>query len=231
MLKGKAGNHRPHEGSSRPKKSKPHQQAPPIVAHNRKREFDGNLTEQDAARSAAEKAPEQQTLVDAKAETPQMVRNGYLSAEFVKPHTERDKNDKAFVGIEISFPLLEEHRAAKVLPSRVIEVWDGLVELGVDNISVDNVPAQVVELALAPDAIEKATTLKLPFAEITNAQITVVEAKGDGKSKDVTRLKFRVKVEWDIETWRFAGKHFGHTLWVKMQTAQGNLLEKESEAA
>src|SRR5216683_1552323 len=202
-MKGKKGNHLPPERHE-PKR-------------NKKREFDGSLAEQDTARSAKEvQQPEQQTLVDAKAETPQMVRNGYLAAEFVKPHTERDKNDKAFVAIEISFPLLEEHRLAKVLPSRVIEVWDGLVDLGVDNISVDGVPAQVVELALAPDAIEKATTLKLPFAEVTNAQITVVESKGDGKAKDVTRLKFRVKVEWDIETWRWAGKHFGHQVWIKL---------------
>lgn len=216
-MKGKKGNHLPPE-TERRKKSKPNQQAPPLdpVA-----DFD----------MPNRKEPEQQTLVDAKAETPQMVRNGYLAAEFVKTHTERDKSDKAFVAIEISFPLLEEHRLDKVLPHRVIEVWDGLVDLGVDNISVDGVPAQVVELALAPDAIEKVTTLKLPFAEICNGRISVIEAKGNGKAKDITRLQFRVKVEWDAETWRFAGKHFGHTVWLKMAKAQGSLLEEESEAA
>jgi hypothetical protein len=213
-MKGKKGNHLPPE-TERRKKSKPHQQAPPLDAV---KDFD----------TPTRKEPEQQTLVDAKSETPQMVRNGYLAAEFVKPHTERDKNDKAFVAIEISFPLLEEHRLARVLPSRVIEVWDGLVDLGVDNISVDNVPAQVVELALAPDAIEKATCLKLPFAEITHGKIQVKEARGEGKAKDQTVLSFRVKVEWDIETWRFTGRHFGHTLWVKMQVAQGSLLEEEA---
>jgi hypothetical protein len=202
---------------------------PPEVAHSRKRQHKGNLVEQDAARSAAEKPPEQQNLaVDAKAEKPSTVRNGYLAAEFVKPHTERDKNDKAFVAIEISFPLLEEHRAEKVLPSRVIEVWDGLVDLGVDNISVDGVPAQVVELALAPDAIEKATTLKLPFAEITNGRIQVKESRGSGKAKNETTLSFRMKVEWDADVWRFAGKHFSHTVWLKLNKAQGSLLEEEA---
>lgn len=214
-MKGKAGNHRPLDRAE--------------VAHNKKRQHKGDLVEQDAARAAEEGKPaEQQTLVEANAERPSTVRNGYLAAEFVKPHTERDKNDKAFVGIEISFPLLEEHRIEKVLPQRVIEVWDGLVDLGVDNISVDDVPAQVVELALAPDAIEKATCLKLPFAEITNGRISVVEAKGDGKSKDITRLQFRVKVEWDVETWRWAGRHFGHQIWLKLARAQGSLLEEQA---
>lgn len=216
-MKGKKGNHLPPE-TERRKKSKPNQQSPPLDAA---KDFE----------TPTRRDPEQQTLVEANAEKPSTVRNGYLAAEFVKPHTERDKNDKAFVGIEISFPLLEEHRIEKVLPQRVIEVWDGLVDLGVDNISVDDVPAQVVELALAPDAIEKATCLKLPFAEITNGRISVVEAKGDGKSKDITRLQFRVKVEWDVETWRWAGRHFGHTVWLKLKRAQGSLLEEESERA
>lgn len=213
-MRGKKGDHLPLDKSE--------------VAHSKRRQFKGDLSEQDAARSESEKPAEQQSLLETDAEAPSTVKNGYLAAEFVKPHTERDKNDKAFVGIEISFPLLGEHRGENILPRRVIEVWDGLVNLGVDNISVDGVPAQVVELALAPDAIEKATTLKLPFAEITNAQITVVEAKGDGKAKDVTRLKFRVKVEWDSDVWRFAGKHFAHTVWLKMQQAQGSLLEAEA---
>jgi hypothetical protein len=216
-MKGKKGNHLPPE-TERRKKSKPNQQAPPLDAV---KDFD----------TPNRKEPEQQELVDAKAETPQMVRNGYLAAEFVRFHQERDKNDKAFVAIEISFPLLEEHRAEKVLPRRVIEVWDGLVDLGVDNISVDGVPAQVVELALAPDAIEKVTCLKLPFAEITHGRISVIEAKGDGKAKDITRLQFRAKVEQDAENGRWAWKNFGHTVWVKMAKAQGSLLEEESEAA
>lgn len=212
-MKGKKGNHLTPE-TERRKKSKPHQQALDPVA-----DFE----------TPTKKEPEQQELpVDAKAQPEPVVQDGFLAVNFLRPHIERDKNDKAHVGLEFSLELTEQHREQGILPKRVIEVWDGLVSLGVDEISVDGVPAQDVELALAPRAMEKSSGLAIKFGEITNGQITVVQAKGDGKAKDITRLKFRVKCEWDTTVWRFSGTHCAHQLWLRMAQAQGSLLEEEA---
>lgn len=228
-MKGKRGDHRPPEPPAvKQRKSKPHQQAPPIpeVAHNRRRKFAGSLTEQDTARLGRE--PEQQKL-DIEAPPPQpTVVNNFISAKFLKPHPERDKDGKAFVGFEISFPLAEEHRDKKLLPARILEAWQIVSEHGYPSLSIDGIPAQVVVLAIAADALEKETALTLPFAEIENATISVVEETGQGEATKVSRLKFRAVVEIDSDNWRWARTNFQKVIWIKMSQAQGSLLEEEA---
>lgn len=158
------------------------------------------------------------------------VKKGYAVASFVKPHLERDKDDKAFIAFELSFPLLEEHEKKNILPARIVEGWKALVKHGLDKVSIPNVPPQVVELALAPDAIAKQTCLKLEFAEIERANVSVLEEKGSGKSKEVIRLTFRAKCELDNESMRFARLHFGHDVWLKLKQVQGDLLEERDAA-
>lgn len=209
-MKGKKGNHIPPE--PRAKKSKPRQEAPPL---DQVKDFVDTPVKKE---------------LEAQAEPAPVVRNGYIVANFVKPHLERNKDDKAFIAFELSFPLTDEHKNHGLLPARIIEGWNALAKHGFDKVSVPDVPAQIVELALAPDAIEKQTCLKLPFAEIEKVSISVIQAKGSGAEKDETRLLFRAKTELDMENWRFAKAHFAHTIWLKMGLAQGSLLE-ESEAA
>lgn len=216
-MKGKKGNHLPPE-TERRKKSKSNQQAPALDAV---KDFE----------MPTKKEPQQGSLIDAKAPAEPVVQDRFMDANFLKTHFARDKNDKAHVSLEFSIELTAEHRVENVLPKRVIEVWDGLVSLGVDGISVDGVPAQDVDLALAPRAMEKSSGLAIKFGEITNAEISVLQAKGTGTAKDVTLLKFRVKVEWDTHVWRFSGVHCAHQLWLRMAQSQGSLLENESEAA
>jgi hypothetical protein len=212
-MKGKRGDHGPVEKAAKTKKSKPHQQAPPL---DEVKDF--------------ETPTKQEKLLDAEAAQEPVVRNGYLVANFVKPHLERNKDDKAFIAFELSFPLTDEHKNHGLLPSRIIEGWTALTKHGFDKVSVPDVPAQTVELALAPDSIEKQTCLKMPFTEITNVCVLVVQTKGSGEAKDETHLRFRVKTEMASELWRWAAVHFGHIVWLKMSQSQGSLLENEEAA-
>lgn len=206
-MRGKKGDHLPPEKAPRTKKSKPRQEAPPIETKD---------------------APTQEKLLDTEAAQEPVVRNGYLVANFVKPHLERNKDDKAYIAFELSFPLTDEHKNHGLLPNRIVEGWNALTKHGFDKVSVPDVPAQTVELALAPDSIEKQTCLKMEFAEITNVSVLVVQTKGSGEAKDETHLRFRAKTEMASELWRWAAVHFGHTVWVKMQTVQSSLLEEEA---
>jgi hypothetical protein len=209
-MKGKRGDHRPHDKSAKVKRT-----------FKKNAPLDPEADVDNPAR--------QEKLIDTPEQEKPVVHGNYCVANFIQPHLSRDKDDKAFIAFEISFPLTDEHKENKRLPARIIEAWDALTKHGFPRLFVGEVPAQTVELALAPDAIEKSTCLKIPFAEITNANISVVEQKGEGKSKDITRLSFRAKTELDIDNWRFAKAHFAHTVWVKMERSQGTLLEEESD--
>lgn len=204
-MKGKKGDHLPREKASRTKKSK---------ALDPAKDFETPV--------------KQEKLLDTDAAQEPVVRNGYLVANFVKPHLERNKDDKAYIAFELSFPLTDEHKNHGLLPNRIVEGWNALTKHGFDKVSVPDVPAQMVELALAPDSIEKQTCLKMEFAEITNVSVLVVQTKGSGEAKDETHLRFRAKTEMASELWRWAAVHFGHTVWVKMQTVQSSLLEEEA---
>lgn len=212
-MRGKKGDHLPHERSERAKKSKPNQQAPPL---DPAADFDTPTR--------------QEKLIETEPFAEVAIKNDFMVAEFIQPHLSRNKDDKAFIAFEISFPLTEEHLAnRKLLPGRIVQAWqEATVKIGLDKVSIPDVPAQDIEIALAPDAVEKVTRIELKFAEIEQAKISVVEAKGDGKAKEVTRLQFRAKVELDMENWRFAKAHFAHTVWLKLAQTQGSLLEAEA---
>jgi hypothetical protein len=168
----------------------------------------------------------QMTLIEGEGEAQTVVRDGFIAATFVKPHLARDKNDKAFISFELSLPLEDEHKKGKVVPKRLPEAWAAVEDHGFDEVSIPDVPAQTITMAVAPEAAKDKTALSIPFVEIEKAEISVVEEKGTGESRVVTRLRFRAKCELDNENWRFARVHFGHVVWIKLEKTQGSLLEE-----
>jgi hypothetical protein len=148
------------------------------------------------------------------------VRKGYALATFVKPHFDRDKDDKAFVSFEISLALTEEHK--KWVPDEIGEAWEVASEHGyeIKHIPVEN---QTCEILLAPDA--KDGSLRVDVAEIEQAGISTVVEKGAGEEREVIRLKLRIKMYLDNDSGRFARVHFAHPVWLKLQPIQRKLIK------
>jgi hypothetical protein len=167
------------------------------------------------------KPVKKQTLVqeeDANAEA--AVRKGFALATFVKVIFERDKEDRAFMLFEISLPLTEEHR--DWVPEEIAAAWAVVDDHGykVQDIKVAN---QVAEIQVVPDAKDGA--LKIDTAEIGNVAIDVITEKGTGEDREVTRLRFRLRLDLDNETGRFARVHFGHPIWLKLEPLQRKLIK------
>lgn len=162
----------------------------------------------------------QTTLVKEDTQMESAVRDGYALATFVKPHFERDKDDKPFVSFEISLPLTEEHN--KWVPDEIGEAWEIVQNHGykLQDIEVEN---QTCEILLAPKA--KDGSLKVDTAEIEKATISTVVEKGTGEEREVIRLHFRIRLELDNDAGRFARVHFGHTVWLKLQPLQRKLIK------
>jgi hypothetical protein len=161
------------------------------------------------------------TLVEEDKHVESAVRKGYALATFVKPHFERDKDDKAYVSYEISLPLTEEHR--NWVPDEIGEAWEVAADHGykLTDIEVEN---QVCEILLTPDGSREGG-LKVDTAEIEKAAISTITEKGTGEDREVIRLHFRIRMEVDNDTGRFARVHFGHPVWLKLQPLQRKLIK------
>lgn len=165
----------------------------------------------------------QQALVQEEVRSEAAVRKGYCLATFVKPIPKRDKNDHALLALEITFPLTEEHDKDGVLPESIREAWKAVAKHGLRKGMVMSVDSHNVKLRLVPDSDKEELTIE--HAEVEKVAISIIEEKGTGESREVIRLQLRVKTDLDKETWRWAGLHFGRTVWIRMYQAQGNLLQ------
>jgi hypothetical protein len=89
--------------------------------------------------------------------------------------------------------------------------------------TLSDVPAQNIELGLSSE--KHGTDLDLKGAWIEKASLAVIEEKGSGEAVEVIRFSFRAGADIDepgVE--RFACRHFGKTVWLKMVSVQGRLL-------
>jgi len=172
------------------------------------------------AATAIDQEADFETPLKAEKKPESAVRKGYALATFLKPHFERDKEDKAFVSYEISLPLTDENN--DWVPDEVGEAWEVVVNHGyeVRHIPVEN---QTCEILLAPDA--KDGSLKVDAVEIEQASISTVVEKGSGEESEVIRLKLRIRMDLDNDTGRFARVHFGHQVWLKLQPLQRRLIK------
>lgn len=169
------------------------------------------------------KEPEQLSAEDLKAHSaiaqmPSTIRNGFMSANFVKPHLDVDK-DKRTAALEFSLELTEEHRS--ILPNKLLREWDHIAEGTCKLLDVIGVGAQHFDLRLAPDDDESDLEENAPIEKI---RLQVIEDKGTGDAKDIIRLSFRLVCELTQNVERFACRNYGSTVWLKMFACQGELL-------
>ena len=148
------------------------------------------------------------------------VRKGFALVTFVKPHFERDKDDHAFVSYEMSLPLTEEHE--DWIPDEIEEPWELATNHGykIQDIAIEN---QVAEILLAPNV--KEGSLKIDAAEIEKATVSTIVEKGSGEENEVIRLQFRIRMDLDNDSGRFARVHFGHPVWLKLEPVQRKLIK------
>lgn len=154
------------------------------------------------------------------------VRNGRMAVTYVKPHFDREKDDRRFVSLELSFPLSSEHE--KLLPLRIREAWEFLESSGNKSITVLGVGLQKIEIGLSPEA--DGTNLDLKVAQIEKISLASIETTGTGEASEIMRLSFRVLAELDGNTdlERFACRHFNKQVWIKMEGIQGDLLRESA---
>ncbi|HVB59122.1 MAG TPA: hypothetical protein VNE63_22165 [Candidatus Acidoferrales bacterium] len=164
-------------------------------------------------------AEQQKLLEDDGIPTPS-VQGDKILAKYVKPHFERGEDDKIFVSLEFSIALGDAHK--KILDPEILDAWKFIERKHNTNLGGIPVPAQTIDLYLAPDMDSE---LHLTAAEISSARLSHVEKTVDGKTEKITRLQFRVVSEITKSLTNFATTQVANPIWIRMQAAQGALAE------
>lgn len=180
----------------------------------------------EAARSLSPdqiEEPKQRPLIppadgEAPAE-PVVVQNGRLLATYVGLGLDRDPDDEKLLHLDFSFPLEKIHNGH--LPARVKDAWEFLKMSGNPLVQVGGIPEATV--AVFEDPKDKKPLLKIVGAVYKKAVIQLVEETGKGKSKTVTRFKFRLEMERKPHIVDFAAWHDGEQFWLSMEQTQGEL--------
>jgi hypothetical protein len=138
----------------------------------------------------------------------------------VRPHFTRDKDDNRYVALEFSLQLGDEHE--KVLPKSIINEWELMKEGGRKGIELSDLGLFGFSIGLAPTGDD--LDLEITAAPLESVKLMAIEDKGTGEAKDIIRLQFRASVELNADLEKFACRHFGKQIWLKMQETQGTLL-------
>jgi len=183
----------------------------------------GGTTHEEEAAAEEEEEPEQLELGGVAIDTPQVIRNGKMLCEFVRPHFERAEDGSRFVGFEFSSPLIEAHK--DVLPPEVVREWDHMREGNVSYVKVESVEAQTIAIGIVPD--DEVNDLLLISAIIQRPILAKIEEKGSGKKQRVIRFSFRAVVDQTDTIAQFAVEHHGDAVWISIRKPQGELFSAQ----
>lgn len=188
--------------------------------HGKKRHPIAEAAEQVPEAVVTSEEPKQAELLapPEEARKPVAVQNGRLLAAYMGLGLERNKDGDAYVHLDFSFPLEAEHDGH--IPKRVKEAWEWLKLSGNPLVQVGSIPG--VQLRVYLDPKEKGSELSVD-ADFSKAVIQVVEETGKGKTKLVTRFKFRLVMERSKKVIEWGAWNDGAEFWLKIEPLQREL--------
>jgi len=164
---------------------------------------------------------EQQELLKQDVPVVPMVQGNKFIVRFVKPATFEKVGDDRKVELEFSASLTPEHD--ELLESQVLNAVKYLRKNHAGSVGKIEIPNQTIYVYLAPEMDEE---LKLIAVEVQHVSVSYVVEKGNGKENKMLRLQFRAIADANKNVSEFARSHFGDSVWITMQAAQGRLAEE-----
>lgn len=175
-------------------------------------------------KTAAAGAEQPELLETAKQKEPVVVKGRFVATILPPIYSSQPKSGDKLISFRISFALTEEHEG--MFPKIVAEGWKWVKKPHRPKTTID-MPGQTVRFYLAHDVDEE--ELGLPVAKVTNANLAVIQRKGDGQALKIIRFQFRLQVPWSAQVAKFADSHFNTTMWLEMRTTQEALFDESEE--
>lgn len=131
------------------------------------------------------------------------------------------------VSLVCSIPIEKEHE--KLIPKIVRDAYHDISKKGRKSINLKDpdLPGQRAVFYLAPDIKEE--TLVLPAAKLLHVSLVEVQRKGEGVSRNVIRLSFRLQVKLSREVAHFAEHNLQNNFWITLEDTQEELFDEEED--
>ncbi len=94
-------------------------------------------------------------------------------------------------------------------------------------INFSELPGQRAEFYISSDAKEE--SLVLPAAKMINTSLALIQRKGEGQSRQVVRLSFRLQVKLSREVAHFAENNLQNSFWLKLSESQKELFDEADD--
>ncbi len=152
------------------------------------------------------------------------VANGRFKIFYDRPFWTKFK-DRILVALQCSVPLEEGH--ANLLPKIIADAWHDVMKKGRTKIICNGIPAQSVTVFISSDHAEE--LLSIPACRMVNTNLAIVTRKGEGVSRRVTRLSFRLQAERSQPLANFAELNLQNDFWLTMRDSQETLWDESED--
>ncbi len=149
------------------------------------------------------------------------VANGRFRAFYDKPFVTKVK-DKILIALQITTPLEDEHE--KIIPKIVADAFSDISKKGRTRINLRDIPAQHVTFFLTSD--HKEDLITLPACKVVNANVAVIQRKGEGSTREVVRFSFRLQAVHSKELESFSTLNLANDFWLEMENSQEDLWDE-----
>jgi hypothetical protein len=147
---------------------------------------------------------------------PTPIVNGRVVATYMGLSLSRDKDNAKECSLEFSMTLTDKHD--KYLPKKVATAHKWIVETDNKAVQVNHIKPQTVDIYDDPQA--RKTLLHLVGGTVERASVAMIEETGKGKSKQVIRFVFRLRIERDDKAIEFGAWHDTEQFWLEMNQTQ-----------
>lgn len=203
-----------------PKKTGPKRGVGGVQPLDESKDFD------QPTKKTPEKDEDQPELLETPAAPPKpTVVKGRFEATILPPiYSSAPKSGDKLISIRVSLALTDDHK--KIFPKIVEDSWGWVRKPNRPKATI-NMPAQTARFYLAHDVDEE--EIGLPIAKVTNANLAVIQKKGDGTALKIIRFQFRLQVPWSAQVSKFVDSHYNVKLWLEMKTTQEKLFDEEED--
>jgi hypothetical protein len=144
---------------------------------------------------------------------------------YLKPLFGKTPKGDITVSLAITLPVKDEHDG--LLPKIVHDGYKDILKKARKAINFSELPGQRAEFYISSDA--KDESLVLPAAKMLSTSLMLIQRKGEGQSRHVVRLSFRLQVKLSHEVAHFAENNLQNSFWLKLSESQEELFDESDE--
>ena len=183
--------------------------------------------DQDKARTAKEQGAAEQegSLLAEQPPKPKVVGNR-MEVFYDKPFFGKFK-DVVTLALVCTLPVEKEHET--LLPKLIRDAYHDIIKKGRKSSTLKDADLPGQRVAFYLNDVIKEEILVMPAAKLIHVALSEVQRKGEGVSRKVIRLAFRLQVKLSHEVATFAEHNLQNNFWITLQDTEESLFDEEEE--